>query len=80
MTAKEKRHVRKLEIRVEELERHFQIANSSSVETFLALFETRAAMRQAYEAVCDAERVLRELMQDDSAFMEMRAKIIQGDF
>ena len=80
MNAKEKRHVRKLEIRVEELERYLNIANSSGVETFLTLFETRAAMRQAYEAVCDAERVLRELMQDDPAFMEMRAKIIQGDF
>ena len=80
MNSKEKRYVRKLEIRCEELDRHFRIANSSSAGTFLTLFETRAAMRQAYEAVCDAERVLRGLMQDDPAFVEMRAKIIQGDF
>jgi hypothetical protein len=65
MTAKEKRYVRKLEIRIEELERHFKIANDSNIETFVTLYQTRVAMRHAYEALVEAETALHENMKDD---------------
>jgi len=80
MTAKEQRNTRKLEIRVEELERHFKISNDSYIETFTELYQTRTAMRQAYESLMDAESVLRTLMKEDPAFMALKAEITTGDF
>jgi hypothetical protein len=71
MTAKEKHHVRKLEIRIEELERHFNIANSAHCNVFRELFETRAALRQSYEALMEAANILGDLMANDPAFMQM---------
>lgn len=75
MTAKEKRHVRKLEIRIEELERHFKIANNSHAEVFLNLYDTRRAMREAYESLIDAARTLEDLMRNDPAFMQQKAEM-----
>lgn len=75
MTAKERRYVRKLEIENEELKRHLKIANESGAETFLALYETRVAMRQAYEALVEAANALEDNMRDDPAFMEQQARM-----
>lgn len=75
MTAKEKRYVRKLEIENEELKRHFDIANQSNAETFLALYETRLAMRLAYENLIEAVAQLENNMRSDPAFIQLRAQI-----
>jgi len=80
MTAKEKRYVRKLEIRIEELERHFKIANDSCTETFTSLYQTRVAMRYAYEALIEAEKVLHENMKEDPAFIQQQPRAIVADF
>lgn len=80
-SAKDLRLIRKLEIRIEELERHFKISQQHYVDTFHELFETRTAMRQAYEAICEAEKVLREQLQNDPVFMAGKPKAeIIGDF
>jgi len=78
MTSKEKRYVRKLEIENEELKRHFHIANKSNTETFLALYETRLAMRLAYEDLIDAVARLENNMRDDPAFIQLKAQIANG--
>ncbi len=80
MTAKEKRYVRKLEIKVEQLERHFRIAQTSGMDNFRALYDSRLAMRQAYESLMDAARTLEDCMQEDPAFMELQASIQKGDY
>jgi len=69
MTAKEKRYVRKLEIRIEELERHFKIANDAHTEIFSALYHTRTAMRIAYETILEAADSLQENIKNDPAYM-----------
>ena len=61
MTAKEKRYVRKLEIRIEELERHFDILNSHDKSTFMSLFEARCAVSEALETIEYAAECLREV-------------------
>ncbi len=69
MTAKEARYVRKLEIRVAELERHLGIANRSSAEYFSALFETRTAMKQAFEALEECSGIMYDCIKNDPQFM-----------
>lgn len=69
MTAKESRALRKLQIENEELKRHFHIAQKSQVDTFTELYQTRTALRQAYEALSEAQQVLEALMKEDPAFM-----------
>jgi hypothetical protein len=78
MTAKERRYVRKLEIENEELRRHFDIANSSNTDTFLSLYETRFAMRLAYECLVEAVAHLEDNMRDDPAFMQLKAQVDNG--
>ncbi len=75
MTAKERRYVRKLEVENEELKRHFRIANNSNIETFTALYETRFAMRLAYECLVEAVAHLEDNMRDDPAFMQLKAQM-----
>jgi len=75
MTAKERRYVRRLEIENEELKRHFNIANKSGAETFLALYDTRVAMRQAYEALVEAANALESNMREDPVFIEQKARM-----
>ena len=74
MTAKQKREMRRMEIRIEELERHFAIANNFGTENFVSVFNSRVAMRQAYEALLDASDILAAHMRDDPAFMEQFGK------
>ena len=66
--------MRALQIRVEELERHIKISQSHYVDTFHALYETRAVLRQVYEANLEGIYAMQRLMQDDPAFMEMGGK------
>ena len=69
MTAKEARYVRKLEIRVAELERHFEIANRSGTENFIALFETRTALKQAFEALEECSGITYDCIKNDPQFI-----------
>ncbi len=81
MTAKEQRYVRKLEIRVAELERHFDIANKSSAENFVALFETRIALKQAFEALEECAVIMHDCIKADPQYMAMQKRLhLEADF
>lgn len=75
MTPKEKRYVRKLEIRIEELERHFRFSQDHYLETFHHLFDNRCAMREAYELIFESLTVLQQNMANDPAFMKLRSEL-----
>lgn len=75
MTKKEQREFRNQALKIEELERHFAIANRVGVEYFTALYDTRLALRQVYEDVCASKQTLEVLMGDDPAFMQLKAEI-----
>lgn len=74
MTKKEERHVRNLEIKVEELERHLKLSQRASIENFTSAYDSRIAMRQAYEALLDAAKILEDCMREDPAFIKEQAQ------
>lgn len=75
MTKKEQREARNQALKIEELQRHFDIANRVGVEYFTSLYDTRLALRKVYEDVCNSKRTLEVLMGNDLAFMQLRAVI-----
>ena len=75
MTAKERRHVRNLELKIEELERHFRISQSSGIDYFRSLYETRLALRQVYECLHEAISILDATMAQDPAFMKLKSQL-----
>lgn len=81
MTAKEQRYVRKLEIRINELEATLKKAQGTWVDQFHALFETRTAMFQAFAAIEEAAVIMHECMKQDPQYMAERKRIeIVADF
>lgn len=80
MTAKEQRQVRRLEVRIEELERHLKISTKSGSDTFLDLYNTRTALRQAHEALAEAMAIIEQCIKDDPAFIQQRQTQVIADF
>ena len=58
-----------MEIRIEELERFFKIAHTSSTDNFIALFETRTAMKQAFAALEECSTIMYDCMKNDPEFI-----------
>lgn len=75
MTAKERRYVRKLEIRVEELEKARERTQESWCEQFNALFETRTALLQAFAAIEGAAVIMHECIKNDPQYMAEKRQI-----
>ena len=75
MTAKERRAMRRLEIRAEEAERMLAHINKMSMDQFLTVYEDRCAMLEALELVSEAYTLLRGRVQDDPQFMARKQEI-----
>lgn len=73
MTAKEKRQMRNLEIKVEQLEQALDHSRKAWAEQFQAIYDNRTAMHQAYACIMDAMQLLHEQIRDDLAFMQIKA-------
>lgn len=75
MTKKEQREMRKLEIRIEELERCLKTTSESWRDQVFAIADAKIAMRQAYESLFDALFTLQRHMAADPAFMQLRGEL-----
>lgn len=75
MTAKERRAMRKLEIRAEEAERMLKHINQSHMDQFLTVYEDRCAMLEAIELVGEAYALLHGRIKDDSQYMAKKHEI-----
>ncbi len=75
MTAKERRAMRKLEIRLETAERMLNNINKSHMDQFREIYEDRCAMLEALELVSDAYKLLRDRVKNDPQFMAKKAEI-----
>ena len=79
MTAKEKRQIRKLEIRLEESERMLNHINKSHMDQFRSIYEDRCAMLEALELVSDAYTLLLDRVKNDPQYM-VKKKEIEPNF
>lgn len=75
MTAKERRALRKLEIRLETAERMLSRINQSHMDQFREIYEDRCAMLEALELVSDAYKLLHNRVKNDPQFMAKKAEI-----
>lgn len=75
MTAKERRQLRRAEIRAEEAERMLKHINQSHMDQFLTVYEDRCAILQALELVSEAFGLLRERVKDDPQYVAKRADV-----
>lgn len=75
MTAKERRQMRKLEIRTEAAERILSRISQSHMDQFREIYEDRCAMLEALELVSDAYKLLHSRLKNDPQFMAKKAEI-----
>ena len=75
MTAKERRAMRKLEIRLAEAEATIETMAKRNSEMFLALYEQKCALLEAYETITDALRIVYEPIRADPQFMAIKSEI-----
>ena len=75
MTAKEKRYVRNLEIKVEQLEQALKRSQQTWSDQFTAIYETRIALLQAFGAVEEAAVIMHDCIKDDPQYMAERKRI-----
>ena len=78
MTKKEERKVRMLEIRIEELELRLTKAQSAWVDEFHALYESRVALKQAFELIEEAAEIIYPIIKNDPQFIA-RKVIFNGN-
>lgn len=77
MTAKERRAMRKLEIRAEEAERMLKHINQMSMDQFFTVYEDRCAMMEAFGLLSEAKQLLWERIKKDPQFMAKNKR--EGD-
>jgi hypothetical protein len=75
MTAKERRAMRKLEIRLETAERMLDRISQSHMDQFRGIYEDRCAMLEALELVSDAYQLLRDRVKNDPQYLAKRKEI-----
>lgn len=81
MTAKEKRYVRNLEIKVEQLEAALKRSQSTWMDQFTEIYETRAALLQSFAAIEEAVVIMHGCIKDDPQYMAERKRIeVEPDF
>lgn len=81
MTAKEKRHVRNLEIKIENLELALRKSQQTWVEQFDAVYHTRTALFQAFMAIEEAVVIMHDVIKNDPQYMSEWKRIeIAPDF
>ena len=75
MTAKEKRYVRNLEIKVEQLEQALKRSQATWADQSTAIYETRTALFQAFEAIEEAAVIMHGCIKDDPQYMAEQKRI-----
>ena len=75
MTAKERRQMRKLEIRLEESERMLDWINQSHMDQFRTIYEDRCAMLEALELVSEVYGLIQGRVKDDPQYQAKKAEI-----
>lgn len=69
MTAKEKRYVRNLEIKIEQLEQALKRSQETWRDQFIAIYETRTALLQSFAAIEEAAVILHNCIKDDPRYL-----------
>jgi Mg2+ and Co2+ transporter CorA len=69
MNAKERRHVRNLEIKIEQLEQALNRSQSTWRDQFHEIYESRTALFQAFAAVEEAAVIMHQAIKNDPQFM-----------
>jgi len=81
MTAKEQRHVRNMEIKIEQLEQALKRSQETWRDQFTAVYETKTALLQAFAAVEEAAVIMHNRIRQDPQYMAERKRIeVVGDF
>lgn len=75
MTAKERRAMRKLEIRAAESEALVEKLAKQNSDLFFQLYEQKCALLEAYETITDALRIVYEPIRADPQFMAKKKEI-----
>ena len=75
MTAKEKRYVRNLEIKIEQLEQALKRSQETWRDQFTAIYETRTALFQAFGAIEEAAVIMHDCIKDDPQYIAERKRI-----
>lgn len=75
MTAKEKRYVRNLEIKVEQLEAALKRSQEVWRDQFTAIYETRTALFQAFGAIEEAAVIMHDCIKDDPQYLHEKKRI-----
>lgn len=69
MTTKEKRYVRNLEIKVEQLEQALSRAQKIWKDQFSEIYESRTALYQAFGAIEEAVVIIHDCIKQDPRYM-----------
>lgn len=75
MTAKERRKMRKLEIRLEESEKMLDRINQSHIDQFRTIYEDRCAMLEAMELVSEAYGLIKWRVKFDPQYQAKKDEI-----
>ena len=75
MTAKERRQMRRLELRAEEAEKMLDRINQSHMDQFRTIYEDRCAMLEALELVSEAYGLIRGRVKGDPQYQAKKAEI-----
>lgn len=75
MTAKESRYVRKLEIKVEQLEAELKRTREQYFEIFHVYFDTRTALLQAFAAIEESAVIVHEAIKADPQYMAEKKRV-----
>lgn len=75
MTAKEKRYVRKLEIKIEQLEAALKQSQEVWQDQFTTIYETRTALLQSFAAIEEAAVIMHDCIKYDPQYMAERKRI-----
>lgn len=81
MTAKERRYVRNLEIKAEQLEAALSRSQETWRDQFTAIYETRTALLQAFACIEEAAVIIHNAIKEDPQYMAERKRIeVVADF
>lgn len=81
VTKAEERKLRKMEIRIAELERNLKISQDSWRDSFSGQFEIRYALVAAFAALEEAMVILHEALKNDNLYKNEQKRVeIIGDF
>ena len=79
MTAKERRQMRKLEIRLEESERMLKHISEMQADQFITIYEDHCAMLEAQELMSEAWDLIHSRTKNDPQYM-VKKKEIEANF